>query len=57
MIDVKGYYEYTLKEEKELEEKIRDELDSLGNPALMAAVKEYATVTAMRLVIETFEGK
>lgn len=31
-------YEEALKEEKELEEKIRAELDSLGKPELMAVV-------------------
>jgi hypothetical protein len=58
MKDVKGYtYESALKEEKELEEKIRAELDSLGKPELMAVVKDYAVVVAMRLTIGTFEGK
>ena len=37
MKDVKGYtYESALKEEKELEGKIRAELDILGKPVLMA---------------------
>nr|DAE05158.1 MAG TPA: hypothetical protein [Siphoviridae sp. ctZ1O5] len=50
-------YEEALEEEKELEGKIRDELDSLGKPELMAVVKDYAVVVAMRLTIGTFEGK
>ena len=33
-------YEEALKEEKELEEKIRAELDNLGKPELMAVVKD-----------------
>ena len=33
-------YEEALKEEKELERKIRAELDSLGKPELMAVEKE-----------------
>lgn len=58
MKDVKGYtYESALKEEKELEEKIRAELDSLGKPELMAVVKYYAAVTSIRLAIAAFEGK
>ena len=58
MKDVKGYtYESALKEEKELEEKIRAELDSLGKPELMAVVKDYAAVTSIRLTIVAFEGK
>ena len=50
-------YEEALEEEKELEGKIRDELDSLGKPELMAVVKDYAVVVAMRLTSGTFEGK
>ena len=50
-------YEEALEEEKELEGKIRAELDSLGKPELMAVVKDYAVVVAMRLTIGTFEGK
>ena len=57
MKDVKGYtYESALKEEKELEEKIRAELDSLGKPELMAVVKEYAAVHSIRLTIAVYEG-
>lgn len=57
MKDVKGYtYESALKEEKELEEKIRAELDSLGKPELMAVVKDYAAVTSIRLAIAVYEG-
>ena len=57
MRDVKGYtYESALKEEKELEEKIRAELDNLGKPELMAVVKDYAAVTAIRLAIAAFKG-
>lgn len=53
-----GYtYESALKEEKELEEKIRAELYSLGKPELMEAVKEYAAITAIRLAIAAFKGK
>ena len=37
-------YEEALEEEKELEGKIRAELDSLGKPELMAVVKDYAAV-------------
>ena len=50
-------YEEALEEEKELEEKIRAELDSLGKPELMAVVKDYAVVVATRPIIGTFEGK
>ena len=57
MKDVKGYtYESALKEEKELEEKIRAELDSLGKPELMAVVKDYAVVHSIRLTIAVYEG-
>lgn len=56
MKDVKGYtYELALKEEKELEEKIRAELDSLGKPELMAVVKDYAAVHSIRLTIAVYE--
>ena len=58
MKDVKGYtYEEALKEEKELEGKIRAELDILGKPVLMAVVKEYAAVHSIRLTIAVYEGK
>ena len=58
MRDVKGYtYESALKEEKELEEKIRAELDNLGKPELMAVVKDYAAVHSIRLTIAVYEGK
>lgn len=50
-------YEEALEEEKELEGKIRAELDSLGKPELMEAVKDYAAVTSIRLAIAAFEGK
>lgn len=50
-------YEEALEEEKELEGKIRAELDSLGKPELMAVVKDYAAVTSIRLAIAAFEGK
>lgn len=57
MRDVKGYtYESALKEEKELEEKIRAELDNLGKPELMAVVKDYAAVHSIRLTIAVYEG-
>ena len=57
MKDVKGYtYESALKEEKELEEKIRAELDSLGKPELMSVVKDYAAVHSIRLTIAVYEG-
>ena len=57
MKDVKGYtYEEALKEEKELEGKIRAELDILGKPVLMAVVKEYAAVSTIRLTIAVYEG-
>lgn len=57
MKDVKGYtYEEALKEEKELEGKIRAELDILGKPVLMAVVKEYAAVHSIRLTIAVYEG-
>lgn len=48
-------YEEAL-EEKELEEKIRAELDSLGKPELMAVVKDYAAVHSIRLTIAVYEG-
>lgn len=58
MKDVKGYtYESALKEEKELEEKIRAELDSLGKPELMDVVVDYAGAVTIRLTIGTFVGK
>ena len=50
-------YEEALEEEKELEGKIRAELDSLGKPELMAVVKEYAAVTAISLTIAAFKGE
>lgn len=57
MKDVKGYtYESALKEEKELEGRIRAELDSLGKPELMAVVKDYAAVHSIRLTIAVYEG-
>ena len=57
MRDVKGYtYESALKEEKELEGKIRSELESLGKPELMAVVKDYAAVHSIRLTIAVYEG-
>nr|DAR90904.1 MAG TPA: hypothetical protein [Caudoviricetes sp.] len=49
-------YESALKEEKELEEKIRDELYSFGRPELMAVVKDYAAVHSIRLTIAVYEG-
>lgn len=48
-------YEEALEEEKELEGKIRAELDSLGKPALMAVVKEYAAVSTIRRTIAVYE--
>ena len=40
-------YELAKKEEKELEGKIRAELDSLGKPELMAVVKDYVRCSAL----------
>ena len=58
MKDVKGYtYESALKEEKELEEKIRAELDSLGKPELMAVVKDYAAVSTIRRTLAALERR
>ena len=45
-------YEEALEEEKELEGKIRAELDSLGKPELWDIVKNYATAFAVRIAIE-----
>ena len=57
MKDVYGYtYESALKEEKELEEKIRTELYSLGKPELMAVVKDYAAIFSIRMTIAVYEG-
>ena len=49
-------YEEALEEEKELEGKIRAELDSLGNPELMRVVKYYAAVHSIRVTIAVYEG-
>lgn len=58
MKDVKGCtYESALKEEKELEGKIRAELDILGKPVLMAVVKEYAAVSTIRRTLAVFERR
>lgn len=48
-------YEEALEEEKELEGKIRAELDSLGKPELWDIVKEYAAVHSIRLTIAVYE--
>ena len=48
-------YEEALEEEKELEGKIRDELDSLGKPELMAVVKDYAVVSTIRRTLAVLE--
>ena len=48
-------YEEALEEEKELEGKIRAELDSLGKPELMAVVKDYAATYAIRRILAVFE--
>lgn len=56
MKGMKGYsYEEALDEEKELEGKIRAELDSLGKPELMAVVKEYAAVSTIRHTLAVFK--
>ena len=49
-------YELAKKEEKELEGKIKAELDSLEKPELMAVVKDYAAVHSIRLTIAVYEG-
>lgn len=57
MKDVKGYtYESALKEEKELEEKIRAELDSLGKPEMWNDVQQYAIDFLLRTTWEKLKG-
>lgn len=55
-VETNHVYELAKKEEKELEGKIRAELDSLGKPELMAVVKDYAAVHSIRLTIAVYEG-
>lgn len=50
-------YEEALKEEKELERKIRAELDILGKPVLMVVVKEYAAVSTIRRTLAVLERR
>ena len=56
MKDVKGYtYEEALEEEKELEEKIRKELEEIGKLELWQDVKQYAVAFAIRLPLKAFQ--